>query len=131
MSMGPVRSPFVGGGLEQRGGLVSPQPQGEKKRRVLGRVTIAPQTEAKASVLTLPQSATVYQEHPLAPIFDIHDPIPLAPGPEPAPWTASPEEWAIWVRSDNAHRAYKNLIAKRDKAEAYALENDLRGVPFN
>lgn len=121
MSFNPTASTFVGGDIEKRGGLTLAQPQIENKTKTT--------TEVSSLASSFPQSATVYEAKPLAPLFDIRDPLP-DPGPEPEPWTATADGWDAWVRTDNARRAYLDLIAKRDKADAYAEKNDLAGISY-
>ena len=121
MSFNPTASTFIGGDIERRGGLTSVQLQTENKIRIT--------TEVSTQASSFPQSATVYEAKPLAPLFDIRDPLP-DPGPQPAPWTATAEGWNTWVKTDNARRAYLDLIAKRDKADAYAEKNDLAGISY-
>jgi len=56
------------------------------------------------------------EERPLEPIQSIINPPP----PEPAPWTATPRQWAKWVELKEKHQ-----ISLEREARA---EEDLRGV---
>lgn len=66
--------------------------------------------------------APVYKARPMEPLE-----IP-PPSPEPAYGSVSAKQWEIWVAAKEEYVIYTQ---KRDKARTYALENDLRGVPFN
>lgn len=68
---------------------------------------------------------------PIAPVYKARPMEPLEippPSPEPAYGTVTPKQWEIWVAAKEEYVIYTQ---KRDRARAYALENDLRGVPFN
>ncbi len=79
------------------------------------------------------QSSTI-PARPLYPIVDLLHPPPPPP-PEPAPFSLSAEDWEKYVRDRDKRLTaifeFKKDKAQAEAADAYARDNDLRGVPFN
>ena len=68
---------------------------------------------------------TFEPDHGIRPMAPIAEACPPAPPPEPAPWTATAEEWAKWVSERNAFADFKD--AER-KAADFADQEALRGT---
>ncbi len=77
--------------------------------------------ETTPSAISLP-SASPSLHHESKPT----EPLEVsAPPPEPIYGSVTAKEWEVWVGQKEAHVIYTQ---KRDRARAYAAENDLRGT---
>lgn len=85
-------------------------------------IEVPPETSALINH-PFPKKAVIYELRPTMPLLE-----PPDPGPEPVYGSVSEKQWELWVANTEIRSEY---IEKRNRANNFAAEKDLRGVPFS